>query len=167
MKPTKNRVYCKDSGRKKMLFETEKKANTFIKFNSEEMESESGYSPVRSYYCISCNGWHVTSRKVAFNIKSKTEIVLEQYRHDKEQRAIERARRAKIREEQAEALNKHFETIDKQIELVEATKESGGMEACLEILNSAFIELEKAKILLGSKKRIRNAEAILIFLRKT
>ena len=28
-----------------MLFETEKKAETFIKFNSDEIEEESGYKP--------------------------------------------------------------------------------------------------------------------------
>jgi hypothetical protein len=166
MKPTKNRVYCRDSGRIKMLFETEKKANTFIKFNSEEMESESGYSPVRSYYCILCNGWHVTSKKNAFKMKSKTEIILEQYRHNKEQQAIERARKDEMRQEQAEALNKHFKNIDKLIELLESKIEGGRMESCLEILNYAFAELEKAKNLLGSKTRKKNAEATLIFLKK-
>ena len=51
MKPTKNKVFCKDCGRTKMLFETEKKAENFIKFNKEEIEAESGYGPQRSY-CI-------------------------------------------------------------------------------------------------------------------
>lgn len=37
MKPTKNRVYCRDCGRVKMLFETEKQADTFIRFNREEI----------------------------------------------------------------------------------------------------------------------------------
>ena len=39
MKPTKNRVYCRDCGRVKMLFETEKQADTFIRFNREELKS--------------------------------------------------------------------------------------------------------------------------------
>ena len=73
MRPTKNRVFCKDSGRPKILFETEKKANTFIKFNSQEIETEVGYSPIRSYFCIFCNGWHVTSKTEPVDIKSKTE----------------------------------------------------------------------------------------------
>ena len=34
MKPSKNKVFCYDCGRNKMLFETEKKANTFLKFNA-------------------------------------------------------------------------------------------------------------------------------------
>ena len=63
MKPTKNRVFCKDCGRSKMLFETEKKATTFIKFNGEDIEKESGFKPERSYFCTFCGGWHVTSKK--------------------------------------------------------------------------------------------------------
>lgn len=64
MKPTKNRYYCAESGRTKMLFETEKKANAFIKFNSEEIEEITGFAPKRSYYCDSCGGWHLTSKDI-------------------------------------------------------------------------------------------------------
>jgi hypothetical protein len=63
MKPTKNKMFCRDYGKTKMLFETEKKAENFMKFNNDEIESESGYSPKRSYYCLCCGGWHITSRK--------------------------------------------------------------------------------------------------------
>ncbi len=45
MKPIKNKVFCKNCGRTKMLFDTEKKAENFIKFNKEEIETESGYGP--------------------------------------------------------------------------------------------------------------------------
>jgi hypothetical protein len=61
MKPKKNHFYCRQIGRKKMLFETKKKAETFIRFNAEEIEAESGYSPCRAYYCEYCAGWHTTS----------------------------------------------------------------------------------------------------------
>lgn len=63
MKPTKNKIFCNDCGRVKMLFETEKKANNFIKFNKEEIEMESGVAPQRSYFCLFCGGWHITSIK--------------------------------------------------------------------------------------------------------
>jgi hypothetical protein len=63
MKPTKNKVFCKNCDRTKILFETEKKAENFIKFNKEEIEAEAGYSPQRSYYCLFCGGWHTTSLK--------------------------------------------------------------------------------------------------------
>lgn len=61
MKPTKNKVYCISIRRSKMLFESESKANNFIKFNKDEMLEETGKAPVRSYYCQFCDGWHITS----------------------------------------------------------------------------------------------------------
>lgn len=63
MKPVKNRVYCQDCGRIKMLFDSEEKANRFIKYNKDEIESENGKSPVRAYNCKMCGGWHVTSKE--------------------------------------------------------------------------------------------------------
>ena len=42
MKPTKNNFFCLDSNKTKMRFETEKKALNFIKFNSHEIEKETG-----------------------------------------------------------------------------------------------------------------------------
>lgn len=61
MKPTKNRVYCYDCGRHKMLFNDEKKADNFIKFHHDSDEFGKGYVPKRSYFCTVCGGWHVTS----------------------------------------------------------------------------------------------------------
>jgi hypothetical protein len=66
-----------------MLFETEKKAENFIKFNKEEIEFESGYSPQRSYYCVFCGGWHTTSLKEKLNL-SRNERMFEQYIQEKE-----------------------------------------------------------------------------------
>lgn len=77
MKPSKNKVFCYDCGRIKMLFESEKKANTFIKFNSEEIEDSNGFAPVRSYFCAACNGWHVTHLKADEAPKvSRTDVIL-------------------------------------------------------------------------------------------
>ena len=75
MKPNKSFVYCTDSNRRKMLFETEKKAENFMKFNNEEIEKESGYSPQRSYYCIFCTGWHLTSNKKILLSSTKEKLV--------------------------------------------------------------------------------------------
>ena len=61
MKPIRNRVFCLDCKGTKMLFATEAKANNFIRFNTDEILEETGKAPVRSYYCESCGGWHVTS----------------------------------------------------------------------------------------------------------
>lgn len=62
MKPKKNRYFCQDARRTKMLFETEGSAKRFIQFNAEEILEEEGKAPVRAYFCISCAGWHVTSK---------------------------------------------------------------------------------------------------------
>ena len=62
MKPTKNRFFCVEASKLKMLFETEKKALNFIKFNASEIIETQGYAPVRAYLCGFCGGWHVTSR---------------------------------------------------------------------------------------------------------
>ncbi|MDO4510378.1 MAG: hypothetical protein Q4B68_00990 [Bacteroidales bacterium] len=61
MKPTKNKNYCMGCHRPKMLFETQKKADNFIRYNAEEIMEETGVAPVRSYYCVFCGGWHITS----------------------------------------------------------------------------------------------------------
>ena len=61
MKPTNNRMFCIGCGRAKMLFESQSKADNFIKFNKDEIASSSVKTPSRSYYCTFCCGWHVTS----------------------------------------------------------------------------------------------------------
>ena len=110
MKPTKNRIYCKDCGRAKMLFETEKKAQTFIKFNREEIEAESGYGPQRSYFCLFCNGWHITSIKGEIG-RSKNEERFEQYLEEKKSRKQIENKRA--REKKKAKNNEPGEAISK------------------------------------------------------
>ena len=61
MKPTRNKHFCNGCGRTKMLFESQSKADNFIKFNGEDILEETGRKPVRSYYCDFCGGYHVTS----------------------------------------------------------------------------------------------------------
>ena len=67
-----------------MLFESESKANNFLKFNGEEILNETGKTPLRSYYCVFCCGWHLTSnpsKEVGEHIeealKKKVEIISE------------------------------------------------------------------------------------------
>lgn len=61
MKPTKNQFFCLAAGRAKMLFESEAKAQNFIRYNAQDMINEGKKAPVRIYYCSHCCGWHVTS----------------------------------------------------------------------------------------------------------
>ena len=61
MKPTKNHYYCPACQRMKILFNSQKEARLFLKFNADAIEEESGIRPIRAYYCSSCCGWHITS----------------------------------------------------------------------------------------------------------
>lgn len=61
MKPIKNRIFCIECQRPKILFESKSKALNFIKYNSDEIKEENGIAPIRTYFCKSCGGWHVTS----------------------------------------------------------------------------------------------------------
>lgn len=70
MKPIKNRYFCNGCNRVKMLFKSEKKAENFIKYNSDEILNETGIAPVRAYYCPFCGGWHITSSAVQYTRKN-------------------------------------------------------------------------------------------------
>jgi len=83
MKPLKNRIFCHDCGRQKMLFETEAKAQAFMRFNNSEIKSVNGYAPIRSYFCIVCGGWHLTSKIGDGYVKINTKKVLERYENAK------------------------------------------------------------------------------------
>ena len=63
MKPKNNRIFCPDCGKAKMLFETEKKAQNFIKFNGQDiLRDGQTIDQIRVYYCPSCCGYHITSK---------------------------------------------------------------------------------------------------------
>lgn len=57
------KILCGSSRRTKYLFRSEEKANRFIQYNASAIEEENGYAPIRSYYCKTCGGWHVTSKQ--------------------------------------------------------------------------------------------------------
>ena len=61
MKPKHNRRFCIGCHHDKMWFETQSKADNFLKFNKDSIAAVSGKAPTRSYYCSFCCGWHVTS----------------------------------------------------------------------------------------------------------
>lgn len=112
MKPTKNIFFCRDSGRKKMLFKTKKNADTFIKFNKREIEEESGYCPQRSYFCLFCNGWHTTSKAEGFG-KSRNEYLFEKYQQEKLLRnsSSKRGKAERLIEERLETLTEKLHKL--------------------------------------------------------
>lgn len=56
-----------------MLFETQEKADNFMRFNNSIMATKSKKTPKRSYYCSFCCGWHITSIDDNEFAKSKEE----------------------------------------------------------------------------------------------
>lgn len=76
MSKPKNRIMCPDCGRAKMLFETETKANNFIKFNSDTFENG---EELRAYYCPACCGYHISSKPHKRSYDSQTDRLLKAY----------------------------------------------------------------------------------------
>lgn len=134
MKP-KNTVFCFDCQRSKMLFETEKKANTFMKFNNEAILEESGFAPKRAYYCSACGGWHLTHLD-EYSGKSFTDTVVEQYKNYKLRKWTSQA--IHISSEERKLLN----CIREQIERVEELLTMGKIENAAAVCNSILDQVE-------------------------
>lgn len=139
MKPSRNRYYCQDCGRIKMLFTTEKQALNFIIFNASDIAQSSGYRPERCYYCDYCGGWHVTSKKEISNSKSKTEKVLKEY-----QKHINPKSKTELQ----------FENIQNKINQIKNKMLTVNIEFQNKILELAFTDLNAIiPITIGEKKR--------------
>ena len=74
MKPSK-RIMCPDCGRPKMLFETERKANGFIRWNGDELHVPEGCE-LRAYYCPSCCGWHISHQRHRMSYDQQTDNLI-------------------------------------------------------------------------------------------
>ena len=157
MKPSKGRVFCLECRRHKLLFDSEKKAELFIKFNADEIEESSGYVPVRSYYCIACGGWHVTHKPLVHAKKSVSERIVEDYNcailremSAKEKVAIKRREIHKSNLERIAEINSMIEEIRKCIELASYDEARTVLLEAYKILQSIWTTVgDKA-----AKKRI-------------
>lgn len=72
---------CPDCGRPKMLFETERKANDFIRWNGDEIDTHGGQ--LRAYYCPSCCGWHISHYRYHESYGHRTENLIGAYERTK------------------------------------------------------------------------------------
>ena len=94
MKPKKNHIMCPDCGRPKMLFETERKAQDFIRWNAGEIR---GGEQLHPYYCKACCGWHIShvAHKDEYDnrMNDRINIFRESKSGQKWQRKIERLKR--------------------------------------------------------------------------
>ena len=87
MKP-KNRHFCVDCGRLKMLFDTEKKAQLFIKYNGNDILREGQtINQIRIYYCPSCCGYHLTTQPYKKAYDYKTQNLIETYKRNEANKA--------------------------------------------------------------------------------
>ena len=76
-KPKNNRVMCPECFKQKMLFETQKQADSFIKWNGEDIDTHGG--ELRSYYCPACGGWHISSKPYKEAYAHNTENLIRRY----------------------------------------------------------------------------------------
>lgn len=67
---------CPDCGRQKLLFDSEAKANNFIKFNKDNYENG---DDLRPYYCPACCGWHLSSHPFHPAMEGQTDKLIEEY----------------------------------------------------------------------------------------
>lgn len=69
-------IWCPGASRSKLQFESLRKAESYIRWNSGEIRRESGKAPVRAYYCQECCCYHVTSASVPNTNLGKREGIL-------------------------------------------------------------------------------------------
>ena len=60
-----------------MLFATEKEAKAFIKWNGDDIDTGGGI--LRSYYCPSCGGYHISSKPFKPSYKYLTDNLINNY----------------------------------------------------------------------------------------
>lgn len=129
MKPTKNNHFCVASRKHKILFDDKAKADNFIKYNKEDILEENGKAPVRSYFCIACGGWHVTSIESA---------VIGDSINDRDAKVLER--RALLKGEEKEL--RHY--ISWKLKDARLFISIGKLDEAEDILDVCQLELESA-----------------------
>lgn len=136
MKPTKNRVMCPDCGRQKMLFETERKANDFIKWNAEDIVNG---QYLRAYYCPACCGWHISHHRHNERYDTQTDNLIGAFNRSKKSHSrLERILRGEFVRETVE----NEMSVAKQIyaAIPEDIKGTGKKSRIREFMNSYFEE---------------------------
>ena len=71
---------CPECFKQKMLFETQKQADNFIKWNGEDIDTHGG--ELRSYFCPACGGYHITSKPYRKVYEHNTENLIRRFEKD-------------------------------------------------------------------------------------
>lgn len=155
MKPSRSLVYCREARRQKTLFESESKANNFIKFNADEIRESSGFAPVRSYYCISCGGWHVTHLPEFRQGKTVSEIMTDKLNDDLENRKKARMAASQQNKEIKRRNAIIIDNIKSSFETIRGFAASGDKDKAEATLLEAYRELQSIWDSNGNKKAKR------------
>lgn len=132
----RNYKYCISCKKSKILFETKKKADNFIKFNSQEILEENGKAPVRSYYCEFCGGWHVTSNP---------SIMTAEYL-DRKDRAMMKTIEEEINQKKIKTLiNNNLAKVDQQLNKSRKLFNSNEFEKAEKMIVECEMEIEYIK----------------------
>ena len=84
MKPKNNSYWCPDCNRPKMRFDTEKKAQNFIKYNGSDILKEGQtIDQIRVYYCPSCCAYHITTKPYKKSYENNTNKLIDIYKRNK------------------------------------------------------------------------------------
>ncbi len=158
MKPTKNRIFCKACGRTKMLFETEKKAQLFMKFNNEEIASENDTVPARAYFCELCGGWHLTHFATVPKGASRTEQMIEHLNTSKEIRKVQKKKESVIKTANTNYAISQLSEIDKYIANSEYTLALEVLDALLEMSKTKYIKPKLMKQIRAKKELVKSLQ---------
>ena len=141
MKPkSSSRIFCIVCKKAKLLFASEQKADNFIRFNAEEIAKENEKAPVRSYYCNACGGWHVTSSPKQRLIRKKKQV---------------RTSENPIPKEPIYDWKKHRTVVDEAVGKVWTARLQYRYDDCYELMERAYLEVEKAEKYGGDEETLR------------
>lgn len=144
MKPTKNRVFCIECGKSKMLFETEKKALLFMKFNNDEIAEENEAVPSRAYFCEACGGWHLTHLTNTHPTKTPTQKAIELMHKQQDFFQAKEDSRMQLLEEQKKEREETHSYALTQLSKVDNLIKNGKTDEALLLVNN-LLELSKTK----------------------
>lgn len=167
MKPSRGRVFCRECSRPKLLFDSEKKADLFIKFNADEIKECNRYAPDRSYYCIVCGGWHVTHKPFDSAMKSVSERVVEEYNNYVKSKESMRQKVMGKRHEIHKTNLEHISEISVSIEKIYGYIESGLHDEAETALLEAYKMLQSIWTAVGDKATKKKIHKRLDYLAET
>ena len=132
---------CPDCGKPKMQFESERKANDFIKWNADDFVQ--GRESLRAYYCKACCCWHISHKHHSIGYGNQFSHKMESYRQQRGNSGTRLDRL--IRSTELEPVIKLAEEIYSQLNFT--SSEKGSMRATLNEFFSHHKEYEDTPVL--------------------